>query len=164
MVKGISPIVAVVLMIAVAISLGVLVTIWITSWVTTQTTSSGLACVVNTNYIIDSATYYNSSNELRIKVTNKGQEGLWGFGFALDNGTDVRQFNWSNVYGQDGINQSNKLRSQQSLYLWVNSSSIAIDGRAMTNEFGLSLREIALTNEACPTAPAAKTTTISKVI
>ncbi len=160
--RGISPIVAVVLMVAVAISIGVLVTIWITSWVTTQTTNPSLTCVVYTNYIIDSATYYNNSNELRVKITNKGQEGLWGFGLSADNGTDVRQFNWSYVWGQTGLNSTNKLKSQQSVYLWVNASSLTIDGKTLTADFGRSLREVRITTEACPAASAASTTTITQ--
>ena len=92
--KGISPIVAVVLLVAVAISLGMLVTSWITH-LYYDVSGGDDQCALSTNYIIDSAEWnqtsksasYNST--LLIKVTNKMKNKLYDFSVEINNGTII---------------------------------------------------------------------------
>ena len=151
--KGLSPVVSVVLMIAVAISIAILVTTWVTN-LTQQQITGDKSCALNTNYIIESAKW-NKSNDLNatllIKLTNKGQQKLYGFAVQIDNGTDIIDFN-SSVVDQDGISASNKLERERSAYLVVNLTNANLAYPAL----GASLVTsddvvIKITNEACNT-------------
>jgi flagellin-like protein len=149
--KGISPIIATILLIAVAISVGIMVTTWITHWVVEQTTSTSISCAVDTNYIVDSVEFNKTTllnNTLLIKVTNKGSEKIYGFGAILDNGTYIKVFNYTNSnVDQGGLSSVNKLEREQSAYIKIN----------LTN----TLSDIKITNAACP-AVSTSTTTITK--
>lgn len=80
MTKGISPVVATVIMIAVAVAVGVMVSTWVTHLIEDQTSQSQL-CAIDTLYNIESAKFnLSGSNQLWLKVTNKGEEELYGFG------------------------------------------------------------------------------------
>ena len=112
--KGISPVVAVVIMIAVAVIVGVMVSTWVTHWVSTQTETTP-TCAIKTQYIVDSATYTASTGIWRIKITNKGSEGIYGFQVEVHNSTDITKY----TSPTDSYNTSstNKLPQGASLYL-----------------------------------------------
>ena len=159
--KGVSPIIATILLIAVAISVGIMVTTWITHWVVTQTSSESIACAINTNYVIDSAEFNKSTamnSTLLLKVTNKGNEKIYGFGAILDNGTAIIMMNSSNsLIGQGGVSSSNPLKRESTAYVSINLTNTTIGYTTM----GSTLTEIKLTNDACA-AVSASTKTISK--
>ena len=157
--SGLSPIVSVVLLIAVAVAVGIMVTTWITGWVSQQTSSTALACAINTNYVIDSAAVNQSStNTLLIRLSNRGSLGLYGFGVVLDNGTRVVQLNSSSsMIDQGGISTANKLGREQTTYLLVNMSNATLG----YPEHLATLTEVRVTNDAC-NAVSAKTTSISQ--
>jgi flagellin-like protein len=159
--KGVSPVIATILLIAVAISVGIMVTTWITHWVVTQTSSESIACAINTNYVIDAAEFNKSTtlnSTLLLKVTNRGSQGLYGFGVILDNGTTILMLNSSSsLVGQGGINSGNKLRREQPIYLTVNLTNTT----AGYTNLGCTLSEVKVTNDACP-AVSASTATITK--
>ena len=158
--KGVSPVVAVVLLIAVAVTVGMLVTTWITSWVTEQTSKPSLTCAINTNYIIDSARFNYTGNEiLLIKITNEGSEELYAFGLILDNGTLIKQFNTTQINASPNVTANNKLKQEQSTYLTLNLSN-ATTSTTGGPIFGRTLTEVRVTNNAC-TAVSSKTTTIT---
>lgn len=162
--KGISPVVAVVLLVAVAISLGMLVTSWVTHLYYDIGETS--ACSIKTNYVIDSvawnqtskSTIYNST--LLIKITNKGDLNLYGFGVEMLNGTRIVNLDPSLV-DQGGISSTNKLEREHSVYLIVNLTNATLNYPA----FGRSLLtsdevEVKVTNDACDDI-SAKTATVS---
>jgi len=180
--KGVSPIIAVVILIAVAVSIGIMVTTWVTHWVTTQTSSEDLTCSINTNYVIDNAKFNSTGNDqLLLKITNKGKQGIYGFGIVMDNGTNVIQINSSAVqyltnatrptYNISGIPQilrmdinpanseASPIKQEQSVYINLNLTDDNTTSRWLDN-FGFTLSEIRITNLACPSI-VARTTTIT---
>ena len=163
--KGISPIVAVVLLVAVAISLGMLVTSWITHMYYDISGGEG-ACAISTNYVIDSAEWnkttksasYNST--LLLKITNKGKMKLYDFGVEILNGTRIEGFT-KDVVDQGGISSANKLDRERSAYLLVNLTNSTFDypafGRSLLTSDDVNIK---VTNGACA-AISAETTSVS---
>jgi flagellin-like protein len=154
--KGVSPVIATVLLIAVAIAIGILVTTWITHWTSTQISSQPITCAINTNYIIESVEYNKTGGDtLLVKVTNKGAENLYGFSAVLDNGThilDVNSTSWR--INQGGISKTSPLRREKSAYVTVN---LTINYTAL----GDTLTDVRILNEAC-NAVSARTTFITQ--
>ena len=156
--KGLSPVVAVVLLIVASISMGIMVTTWVTHWISSQTGSESISCAINTNYLIEDAIFNKSGNNtLRIKLLNKGAQDLYGFGAVLDNGTRIVRINSTNKYiDHMNISEFNPLKREQTMYLLVN----------LTNEtlgypwLGGTLEEVRIVNDACDTV-SAKTTEIT---
>ncbi len=159
--RGLSPIVGVVLMVGLAVTVSILVTVWITNWVVFQTSSPELTCALQTSYVIDSARWDNETNELLIQVTNKGKTPLYGFGVVLLNGTHVMQFDPTQVW--QPVNFSHRLEREETVYLKLNSSSRSILGENLTREFMLTASQLKVTNEACR-AVTAETDSIEKII
>lgn len=158
--KGVSPVIAVVIMIAVAITTGVMLSTWVTQWVNRQTGDTSMTCVIRTNYIIESAKFNSSGNNvLIIKVRNRGAEELYGFGVILDNTSDIYQFNStdSRISLSPSITESNKLGREGVVYIKVNLNT------ALYRALGASLSEIRVTNEACKSV-SAKTAEIEKTV
>ncbi|NOX71474.1 MAG: hypothetical protein GXO64_02130 [Candidatus Micrarchaeota archaeon] len=157
-VKGISPVISVVIMIAVAITIGVMLSTWVTQWVSHQTSDSSMACVIRSNYIIESAVFNESGdNYLIIKVTNQGAEDIYGFGVILDNSTDIYQFNStdSRITLSPSITSDNKLSREGSVYIKLNLDT------TLYRNVGATVNEIRVTNDACDSV-SAKTTNIEK--
>ena len=159
--KGVSPVIATILLIAVAISVGIMVTTWITHWVVTQTGSEAIACAINTNYVIDSAEFNKTAalnDTLLIKITNRGAQKLYGFGAILDNGTWIMMLNsTSPLMNQGGVSVSNQLTRESSVYVTINLTN-ATAGHAL---LGSTLSEVKITNDACP-AVSATTRTVTE--
>ncbi len=159
--KGISPVIAIVIMIAVAIATGVMLSTWATQWVNRQTSDSSMACVIRTNYIIESANFNNSGdNYLIIKLTNQGAEGLYGFGVIIDNATDIYQFNStdSRITLSPNITSTNKLAREGSVYI-----KLDLDASTYYRNVGATANEIRVTNNACDSV-SAKTSDIEKTL
>ncbi len=159
--KGISPMVSTVLLIAVAVSVGMIVTNWMLGWTEDQTGSDN-ACVTGTYYIIEKAEWNKSADlnsTLRLKITNKGEYKIYGFSVEIDNGTSIMLFD-TNEVGQGGISASNRLEREHSAYIIVNLTNTTLGYPA----FGRSLltsdeAEVRVTNDACD-GVSAKTSTI----
>ncbi len=156
--RGMSPIVASILLVAITITIGVLVSGWISGWVGEQTREVELACSVDTNYLVDYAIYNDTgyNNSLLIKVTNKGKTDIYGFGAILDNGTTIFQLNSSHTgINQGGISKTNPLHREQSAYLTISLINV-------TNHtaYGKTLKEVRITNDACDVV-SQKTTAIT---
>lgn len=152
--KGISPIISTVILIAVSITVGVVVATWVTHLIEEQTTSDKL-CAINTLYNIESARFnISGGNQLWLKVTNDGDEELYGFGVMMDNGTYILTMNSTSArLNQGNISSTNELKRKQSAYLIVNLTNTTSDN-VNYQAFGLSLTtsngaEITVTNEAC---------------
>jgi len=159
--KGVSPVVAVVLLIVVAISMGIFVTTWVTHWISTQTSSSSISCAINTNYLVDSAVFNKSGeNILRLKILNKGSQELYGFGVVLDNGTLIVRMNSTSEFlggTNNTLSEGNSLKREQTAYLLVNLSNTTLGYPS----FGATIKELRVLNDACD-AVSAKTSIITK--
>jgi hypothetical protein len=141
--EGVSPIIAVVILIGLAVAVGITLSSWVTHMVQQQTGESSF-CKLNTNYIISSAGFNRSgANELTMKITNKGTFSLYGFGVEVDNGTMVAQFNSTNsrLSSSPPTSSSGKLRQEQSVYLTLNMSGY--------DNLGRTAAEIKIVNDAC---------------
>jgi len=164
--KGISPVVASVILIAVSVSVGVIVSTWITHLITEQTGGSRM-CAINTLYNVESAKFNMTGNDkLRLKITNEGEEGLYGFGVNMDNGTDIIILNSTHFRIEQGnISSVNKLTRKQSVYIMVNMTNTTDENIDYRN-FGLSLTtssgiEIVVTNDACNAMASEAITTVT---
>ncbi|MBU0530736.1 MAG: archaellin/type IV pilin N-terminal domain-containing protein [Candidatus Aenigmatarchaeota archaeon] len=158
--KGVSPIIAVVILIAVAVSIGIMVTTWVTHWVTTQTGSDDITCSIDTTYVIESAKFNVSAyNVLLLKITNKNEKGLYGFGVVMDNGTRVVQFNSSDsqITTDPVVSAADMLTQEEAIYISVNLSNSTLAHPWL----GATLTEVRVTNDACPTVTA-KTNAITQ--
>lgn len=152
--KGISDVIAVVLMIAVAISIGVFVTTFATKWVQDQTSSPSITCAIKTNYVVDDAKFnFTGKSELLVKTTNKGDQDLYGFGFVLDNVTTILSFNSSNPLIGTQIPPSTPLKREQSTLITLNLSNSTLGHPSL----GKTLAKITLTNDACKAVSASIT-------
>jgi len=152
--KGISPVVASVILIAVSVSVGVMVSTWITHLIEQEISQDEL-CSINTNYNIESAKFNSSGNNtLWLRIKNEGEYELYGFGVILDNGTQIIIMNSSdNRTNQGGISATNKLKRKYSMYLKVNLTNTTEESIDYQG-FGLSLTtssntKITVFNDAC---------------
>ena len=150
--KGVSPVVAGVILIAVAVIVGTMVSSWVTSWTATQTSSTP-TCAVNTQYVIDSTTYTSSTNELRLKITNRGSEGIYGFEITVDNSTDILRF--STVTESPNTSYTSKLTQGNSAYLTATAAG------TFNTTLCSQATEIRVANTGCPSV-IAKTETITQ--
>ena len=155
--KGISPVIAAVLLIAISVAVGVMISSWITHWVSSRTQQASSACVTNTNYRIDSATFSSSTNNLTLVLTNLGSTELYGFSVQVLNGTDVYVYNStsSRVRISPNITETNPLKEQRSAVLIINMEDDYHSG------LGGSTDQIKVLNKACPSF-SAETLTIVK--
>jgi len=156
--KGISPIIATVLLIVVAISVGVLATTWIRNWVMEQTSQELSSCVLDTEYQVDSTEYNATSKLLKLKVTNKNSRNLWGFGVMIDNGSTVLDvaYNSSNITLSPSITSTSKLDRERATYLTLNLTDYT-----GYSTIGSTASTVKITNQGC-TSVTAKTTTITQ--
>ncbi len=159
--RGVSPVIAVVLLIGVAVSMGILVTTWVTHWVSFQITEVGLSCSVDTNYILEAVTFNLTGDELlRIKITNKGAREIYGFSAILDNGTRIVRLNsTSELIAQDNINDTNPLEREESEYIMIMLNETDYD--EAFPYFGSTLTEVKILNTVCDSV-SAKTNQITK--
>ncbi|MBL7160838.1 MAG: hypothetical protein ISS93_03245 [Candidatus Aenigmarchaeota archaeon] len=152
--KGISDVIAVVLMIAVAISIGVFVTTFATKWVQDQTSSASISCAIKTNYVVDSAKFnYSGMGRLLVKVTNKGDEGLHGFGFILDNITSIITFNSSSSLITNQVTSASPLMREQSALVTLNLA----DPDNLYDILVKTIEVLKVTNNACDSVSASAT-------
>ncbi len=164
--RGISPVVSVVILIAVSISIGVIVSTWITHLVEQETSSSEL-CALNTLYNIETARFnISADNKLLLKITNENEKELYGFGVIMDNGTEILTMNSTNIrIDQSNISSTNTLKRKQSIYLIVNMTNTTEESFDYQG-FGLSLTtssntQIIVTNEACDSVATDAITSVS---
>ena len=155
--KGISPVIAAVLLIAITVAVGVMISSWITHWVSSRTQQASSACVTNTNYRIDSVSFDSSTNNMTIIITNLGSVELYGFTVQVLNGTDVWVYNSSDtrLTISPNITESNPLKEQRSAIIIIN-----MDGD-YHSALGSTSDQVKVLNKACPTF-SAETLSITK--
>jgi len=156
--KGLSPIIAVVLMIAITVAVGVMISSWITHWVSSRTSQASSACVTSTNYRIDSATFdYSDTKNMTIIITNLGSVELYGFSVQMLNGTNVEVYNSTDpkLSISPNITETNPLKEQRSAVIIINMAG------GYHSSLGNTADQIKVLNKACPTF-SAETLTITK--
>jgi flagellin-like protein len=155
--KGISPVIAAVLLIAISVAVGVMISSWITHWVSSRTTHASSACVTSTNYKIDSATFDSSTDNLTLVITNLGNVELYGFDVQILNGTEVYVYNSTDtrVRISPNITKTNPLKEQRSAVIIIGMNGSYYSGLGSTAD------QIKVLNDACPTF-SAETLTIEK--
>jgi len=155
--KGISPVIASVLLIGITVAVGVMLSSWVTHWVDVRTQQASSACVTSTNYKVDSVTFSYATNNMTIVVTNHGSIDLYGFSVELMNGTEVSLYNSSDSRFRisPNITQANPLRQQR-------TAVISLDmGGDYESSLAITADRIKILNSACPAFPA-ETSTITK--
>lgn len=162
--KGVSDIIAVVLMIAVAIAIGVFVTNFATQWVQEQVVDDSITCAIQTNYVVDDAKFnFSSKDELLVTITNKGDQSLYGFGFVLNNITDILTFTSSDSLITNQVAPASPLEREQSVILTLNLSTCNNESSLYCNTssgypvMGKTATSIRITNDACSAVSAAIT-------
>jgi len=144
--KGISPVIASVLLIGITVAVGVMLSSWITHFIGTRTQDISSACATSTNYKIDSASFKSSTNNMTIILTNLGTIELYGFGVQIMNATEVMVYNISDAKFKisPNITQSAPLKQQRSAIIVISMS-----GDYETN-LGKTTDLIKVLNNACP--------------
>ena len=85
--KGVSPIVAVVILVGIAVMTGGLLSSWISSFISGS--SEQETCAITTMYTLSDATYNATSGEIKLRLKNTGSVDLYNFTIEADNGTDI---------------------------------------------------------------------------
>ena len=139
--KGISELVAAILVIAIAIVVGTIIAMWNIGFIREERAS--ISCGSDTSYIIESARLgIVKPYTLTLKVTNHGKLPVWGFGVILRNATSSIQLSSdSPLIDQAGITKDEPLGPGQSVYINIDLSSY--------KDLANSLQEVILTNDAC---------------
>lgn len=145
--KGMSPIIAAVVLIAITVAVGVMISSWVTHWVTTQTGVT-TQCVALTNYNIESATYTGNNKNLTMVVTNLGTIKLYGFSIQMMNLTDIVTYNdtSTDVKVTPTLTKEAPLEEQRSAIIVINLNGTKGD----YSQLGITAEEIRVFNKACP--------------
>lgn len=85
--KGISPLVAVVILIALVITVGGLISSWISTFVIE--TSNQDTCAISTIYSVTEVSHNETTGHLKARITNSGQDTVHNFTVEADNGSMI---------------------------------------------------------------------------
>lgn len=85
--KAISPIIAIVIIIAIVVTLGGLLSSWLSGFVSESTQTD--MCALNTMYTATEATHNETSGLIKLRVKNNGKYGIYNFSIEADNGTTI---------------------------------------------------------------------------
>ena len=140
-VRGVSPVVAVVIMVAVAVILAVFVSGWVIENISKQTRDSP-DCSVHTQYEIESAKFKSSNNQTRVVVINKGEESIYGFSLQIENGTDMQTV--AGATESPATNSSSRLGKGRSVF--ITYTSIGNYNRTLA----LTMTGLKVMNAGCP--------------
>jgi flagellin-like protein len=144
--KGISPIIASVLLIGITVAVGVMLSSWITHWIGTRTQDISGACATSTNYRIDSVRFRTSANNMTVMLTNLGTVELYGFSVQVMNATDVLVYNSSDTKFKisPNITEESPLKQQRSAIIVVSMTGDYDSGLGRTAD------DVKILNSACP--------------
>ena len=145
--KGISPVIAAVVLIAISVAVGVLISGWVTQFVTRQTEVAN-SCVTNTNYRIDSAVYSSGTKRLTILVTNLNNRGLYGFSVQFQNGTHIALYNSTGpeLNVSPNVTKLDPLEEQRTAIL-----TLATNATVDNSNLAYTATKLKVLNDACPT-------------
>ena len=146
--RGITPLIAGIILIGIVVATGAMLSGWITQMV--SRTSGGVSvCSLETSYTIDRADYSIGTGILSIRITNTGETKLYGFGAKLINSTETLEFTPSSpeISSSPVISIDSKLEKGRSFYLNIDLSGYP--------GMGISIQRITVVNEECPDTSAA---------
>jgi flagellin-like protein len=83
--KAISPLIAIVVLVALVVTLGGLLSVWLSTFF--YDVSEHDRCAITTMYTLTGPTYNKTSGEIKAKVKNTGRDDLVNFTIEVDNGT-----------------------------------------------------------------------------
>jgi flagellin-like protein len=83
--KGLSPIIAVVILIGIAVMAGGILSSWVTSFITDSSRQD--TCAITTMYTLSEATYNSTSGIVKVRVKNTGSTAIRNFTVEADNET-----------------------------------------------------------------------------
>jgi flagellin-like protein len=138
--RAVSPVVAVVIMIAATVITAVFLSTWVMKEVSDQT-STNPQCAVHTSYEIESAKFKSSLNETRVVVVNKGAESIYGFSLQVENGTDIQTVG---VVESPETSSSSGLSRGRSVFLTYTSIG------SFNQSLGLTMTWLKVMNAGCP--------------
>ena len=156
--KGISPVIASVLLIGITVAIGVMLSSWITHWISNKTQDISSACATSTNYKIDSVIYSAATKNMTIMLTNMGSVELYGFSVQIMNGTEVIVYNYTDTKFKisPNITQDMPLKQQRSAIIIV-----SLDNSGYEAGLGETADMVKVLNSACP-AFSLETRTVTK--
>lgn len=145
--KGISPIIAAVVLIAISVAVGVMISSWVTHWVTSQTGVT-TQCVALTNYNIESATYTSQDKNLTMVIKNLGSIQIYGLSVQIMNLTDIVTYNDTSpdIKVTPSLSKQTPLTEQRSAIIVINLNGTQGD----YSELARTAEEITVFNKACP--------------
>ena len=120
--KGISPVVASVILVAAAVLIGAVATVFVSSFVGQKTTQANTAGCAVTNQFTISDAQINSTGAVRVKLTNSGQGTVSNFTIevTLTNGTIERKLALSPT-------NTTNMTSGQSTFVMSNVFDASVD-------------------------------------
>ncbi len=116
--KAISPLIAIVIMIAIVVTIGGMMMSWLTGFVSESSQQD--TCAIDTVYTLSEASHNASSGQIRVKVKNSGKHDLYNFTIEADNGTLIA------IIPATSPGQSYRLPPGRSQYILANSSGYNI--------------------------------------
>lgn len=112
--KGISPIIAIVVLIALVVTLAGLISSWLSGMIDDAAHSD--TCAINTMYTMSEATYSAGTGMVKVKVKNTGKLALYNFTIEADNMTFIT------IMPASSPDPSYHLNSGQTQYIMANAS------------------------------------------
>lgn len=144
--KGISPVIATVILLTLAVILSLIVTNWSTHFVQTKTGEASV-CVVKTSYNIEPV-YLKNSKILKVSIINTGSLSLYGFYIEIANDTYIKVYNSTSpdISITPILNKNSPLKEQESAIITLNISGIEGEYSKLVE----SANYIKVLNKACP--------------
>ena len=141
--KAFSPIISVVILVGIVVALGIILSSWATQWVSNNIESASSSCVTTTSYRIDEITYDNSTQTLKVIVTNIGNKGVYGFGLQLYTNNEIESYNSTNsrISLSPNISSTNPLTESRSVIINLNMTR--------KSDIGMALTKVRVLNTAC---------------
>ncbi len=153
--KGLSPLIAVMILLGVSITIGALLSGWITHWFHYKSGETN-TCGFGVGYRIDSAEFNMTSYTLYVKVTNEEPSSIYGFGVILQNDTFsilINSSSWRMSFTPQ-ISEDRPLEQGHSMYIILNLTGY--------EDLGMTLNKIIVVNSLCKDIQA-ETTNIEKI-
>lgn len=120
--KGISPIVATIILIGVTILIGIMISTWVSQWLLTTVGNVPSTCPTNTLYQLSNAKYNKTTQIMTVMVTNKGSQVLYNFTIEV-NDTSSNLYRNTSVVTSPSVSSSSPLTQEQSTILTANMTT-----------------------------------------
>ncbi|MBI4175953.1 MAG: hypothetical protein HY518_02015 [Candidatus Aenigmarchaeota archaeon] len=151
--KGLSPLIATIVLIGITITVGATISVFISN-IITRNQDPQTVCGSNANYMIESAEFNKTGDSrLVVHITNKNKESLYGFSVEIQNGTDVESFSDTVVTLSPAITASDPLGQEESALVKVDLTGYA--------DLASTMNYVKVRNKACPSV-SAESRSISK--